>query len=480
MPADDPKDPADPGDNSQSGNGSYSDDEAPDSAGLDPATLPTAAGIGHDVAHHHHALTTPQERKRAFGILFVCLLAIGMGQTLVFAVLPPIARELGLNEFQTTLIFSLSALLWVMTSAFWGRRSDVMGRKPVILIGLLGFGISTFLFALIITIGMAQLLPLTLVFPLMMLARAIFGTFGSGSMPASQAYVADRTTRAERASGVAQIGAAFGLGTAIGPGVAAAMAEVHILAPFYAVSLLAIGSAVGIWLYLPERTPPKRKTEDRQQTKLKLTAPNVLPWLIVGVLISFAQSISMQFVAFYFMDKLNVADQLATQYVSVGLLAMALATLFAQLALIQRFNLSVKTLLRWGSIAMITSFLMLVVGTNLGVLVSGLTLAGLGFGLIRPGLQAGASLSVSRKEQGAMAGLIGSTAATGHILNPFIGTPLYTLNPTYPYLMGAGLVCLVLAFASFHPLVTQMQETPDDDEEDELEDHEDDEHLHPH
>lgn len=87
--------------------------------------------------------TTPEERKRAFVILFMCLLAVGMGQTLVFAVLPPITRKLGMGEFETTMIYSLSALLWVMTSAFWGRRSDVMGRKPVILIGLLGFAVST-------------------------------------------------------------------------------------------------------------------------------------------------------------------------------------------------------------------------------------------------------------------------------------------------------------------------------------------------
>ena len=62
--------------------------------------------------------TTPEERKRAFGVLFVCLLSLGMGQSLFFAVLPPIARELGMSEFETTMIFSLSALLcWLLVSA---------------------------------------------------------------------------------------------------------------------------------------------------------------------------------------------------------------------------------------------------------------------------------------------------------------------------------------------------------------------------
>ncbi len=133
--------------------------------------------------------TTPQERKRAFFILFVCLLSVGMGQTLVFAVLPPIAADLGMSEFETTMIFSLSAALWVLTSTFWGRRSDVMGRKPVILIGIFGFAISTSLVGVVLLAGYQHWISLALMFPLVMAARAIFGMFGSGSMPASQAYV---------------------------------------------------------------------------------------------------------------------------------------------------------------------------------------------------------------------------------------------------------------------------------------------------
>ena len=200
--------------------------------------------------------TTPKERQRAFFILFICLLAVGMGQTLVFAVLPPIAADLGMSEFETTMIFSLSAALWILTSTFWGRRSDVMGRKPVILIGVFGFGISTSLVGVVLLAGYLHWISMALMFPLVMGARAIFGIFGSGSMPAAQAYVADRTTRAERAGSIAQIGAAFGLGTVVGPGVAAAFAEIHILAPFFAVGALALVSGVAIWILLPERTAP--------------------------------------------------------------------------------------------------------------------------------------------------------------------------------------------------------------------------------
>lgn len=417
--------------------------------------------------------TTPKERKRAFFILFVCLLSVGMGQTLVFAVLPPIAADLGMSEFETTMIFSLSAALWVLTSTFWGTRSDVMGRKPVILIGVLGFGISTSLVGVVLLAGYLHWISMALMFPLVMGARAIFGIFGSGAMPASQAYVADRTTRAERAGSIAQIGAAFGLGTVVGPGVAAAFAEIHILAPFFAVGLLALVSSVAIWILLPERTRPKKMLAEKQEKRaaLKWTAPNVLPWLSIGVVLSLTQSIMMQLFAFYLMAELSMGGSEATQLVSVGMMAMAMATLVAQLGLIQRFDLSVQFLLRWGAVTMIVSFMMLVLGGSYGALVSALTLAGLGFGFLRAGLSAGASLSVSLKDQGAVAGLIGSTAATGHILNPAIGIPLFYFMHSAPFILGAVLSAAILVFAIFHPVLKNLRSTDGgftDEEEEEI------------
>ena len=417
--------------------------------------------------------TTPEERKRAFGILFICLLSLGMGQSLFFAVLPPIARELGMSEFETTMIFSLSAFLWTMTSAFWGTRSDLVGRKPIMLMGLIGFGVSTVGFAAVVMVGMWGWVSLGLMFPLLISVRAIFGTFGSGTMPAAQAYVADRTTRSERASGVASIGAAFGMGTVVGPGFAAALATLHILAPFFAVSAIAFGGAFFIWYLLPERTTPRQKLAERRQQRrrLKLTDARVLPWLVLGVVLSLGQSITMQLVAFYYMDTFNVEGDDATQLVSVGLMAMAMATLFAQMVLIQRFDLSVQFLLRVGASVMIAAFGLLVMAHSYGMFVSALALAGVGFGLLRPGLMAGASLSVSPRDQGAIAGLIGSTAATGHILNPFVGVPLLEIMPQAPFMFAMGLMVVILLIALLHPVVKNIRANVEDEEEGELHPH---------
>ena len=94
------------------------------------------------------------ERRVAFGALLACVMVLGMGQTIMFAILPPIGRELGLSELQVGAIFSLSALMWVVMSPFWGRLSDRWRRKPVILIGMGGYIVSMIAFTSIIQFGL--------------------------------------------------------------------------------------------------------------------------------------------------------------------------------------------------------------------------------------------------------------------------------------------------------------------------------------
>ena len=180
-----------------------------------------------------------------------------MGQSLLLSILPPLSRELNMQEWQVGAIFALSAGMWVVASSFWGRKSDHIGRKPVILIGLCGFAGSMVLLALVIQAGLSGWMALTIAFPLMIVTRGIFGLLGSGTFPASQAYVADRTTRRERTTALATIGAAFGMGVIVGPGIGALLVGWGILTPLYVVAAIAAAGAAAVWFMLPERTPPR-------------------------------------------------------------------------------------------------------------------------------------------------------------------------------------------------------------------------------
>ncbi len=409
--------------------------------------------------------TTKTERTRGLSLLFMCLLSLGMGQSLFFALLPPIARDLGLSEVQVSAIFTLSAVLWVVMSPFWGRRSDIWGRKPVILLGLVGFGISTGGFGLLLAVGQKGVWPLMTLYVAMIMARAVFGFFGSGTPSAAQAYIADRTTRAERTSGVAAIGAAFGMGTIIGPGFAAAMAAFHLLAPFFALAVFALGGALAIALFLPERRRPMTRQSDMR--RLKISDPRIRPFLFMGVVVSLTQAAVMQVAAFFVMDTMQLDGAQTAQIVGVGMMSMAMATLVAQLVIIPRMNLSVKTLLTSGIITNIFGVGLLLVPMSAGVFITALTVQGLGMGLMRPAVAAGGSLAVSPHEQGAIAGLNSSTAAVGIIFVPFVAMPVYLILPTGPFWIAFVLSILMLFITRARSL--DVLEAPLDVEEHEEE-----------
>src|SRR5690606_31445686 len=137
------------------------------------------------------------------------------------------------TPFQVSTIFATSASIWVFVSPAWGRRSDRAGRRAVIMTGLCGYALSMALLALVIDVGRRALVPAVLVYPLLVASRCIFAVLGSGTGPASQAYIADRTTRTQRTAGVALVSAAMGLGETVGPGVGALLATVGLLAPLY-------------------------------------------------------------------------------------------------------------------------------------------------------------------------------------------------------------------------------------------------------
>lgn len=394
-------------------------------------------------------VTTPAERRRAFTILFLSMMCLGAGQSVMFAVLPSLARELGLSEFQASMPFVVSAAIWVFTSGYWGARSDRVGRKSIIIMGLTAFGISFASFAGMAQLGAIGVLPIVVAYPLMIAARALYGSFGSGAAPSAQAYVADRTTRAERTQGVATIGAAFGLGTTIGPGIGAVLVVFGLFAPFYFTGLVAFLSAAAIWIFLPERTAPQ--AHKQIAVTLRWHDRRVLPFILFGLGISTAGAIPVQTVGYLFIDVLHLSPQAAPQYVGIGLMASSMAALFAQLVIVQRFDISARTLMRWGSIIALMSNVVFVIGHQFGPLVFALAISGLGFGMARPGYTAAASLSVAPEEQGAIAGLTSATSGAGFIFGPIIGTKLYEWHPVAPYVFAAALMAALYVYALVSP-----------------------------
>jgi MFS family permease len=400
--------------------------------------------------------TTEEERRRGMLVLFISLVAVGMGQSLVFTILPPLAREIGFQEWQVSATFALSAFCWVFSSPFWGRQSDVWGRKKAILIGTAGYTVSMFFFAGAIKTAQLALLPLGTAFMLMVGTRAIFGLFGSSTNPAANAYVADRTTPKERAAGMGLLGAAFGVGGILGPGVAGALSAIDLLAPIYFVAFLGLLSGVAIWRYLPERTAPSQRVK---MPKLSLWDHRVVPFITFGIFLSIVQSITVQTITFYFMDRLGFEPKNVAQFVAVAFMASALSALFAQLVVVQRFGLSTRALMRAGIGLGFLTYLAIIFAPTYGVLTFAMVAQGFAFGMARPGFSAAASLAVTPKEQGAVAGLLGSTGAIGHIVSPLLVVIFYQgMGPQAPYWLCAGLMGVLCVALYIHPSFRVIRE----------------------
>ena len=396
------------------------------------------------------SITTPAERRRAFVILFISLMCMGAGQSVMYGILPSLARQLGLSEFQAQVPFAVSATVWVYTSTFWGKKSDHWGRRPVILMGLAAFGVSFALFAAFAQAGVSGLLAVSAAYPSMIAARALYGLFGSGTSPAAQAYVADRTTRAERTKGVATIGAAFGLGTTFGPVFGTLLVTFGAFVPYYFTALVAFASAGAIWYLLPERTRPRIQLE-HDQPKLSWRDPRILPFVIFGTGISTAGAIPIPIIGYVFIDVLHLNRVDALQYTNIGLLASSSAALFAQLVIVQRFNLSARALILWGTVIGFASFVLFAMSHQFGPMVIALVISGLGFGMVRPGYAAASSLAVDPEEQGAVAGIIGATSAAGFIFGPLMATKLYRLSPMTAFWFGAAVMVALCAYAVLSP-----------------------------
>ena len=162
--------------------------------------------------------------RSSFFILIAGLLANAVGQAFIFAILPPLGREVALTEIQTTSIISTSALVFTFLSPWWGRKSDQVGRKIVIVIGLTGYAVGTVVFAGVFALGMKGILSGWALYFTALVCRCMQSSLMAATSPGVTAYAADHSSRAFRTQTLARIGTANSLGLIIGPVLAGLLA----------------------------------------------------------------------------------------------------------------------------------------------------------------------------------------------------------------------------------------------------------------
>ncbi|HBM83489.1 MAG TPA: MFS transporter, partial [Halieaceae bacterium] len=156
-----------------------------------------------------------------------------------------------LGELQITSIIAISALVFALASPHWGRLSDRVGRKPIIITGLLGYTVGTLVFTSVFSIGLAGVLSGTLLYAAALLARCGQSVVMSATNPSTTAYAADNSAAEHRTRTMARLGTANSMGTILGPAVSGALATFGLLAPLYFAATLAASAALLVWRQLP-------------------------------------------------------------------------------------------------------------------------------------------------------------------------------------------------------------------------------------
>ena len=376
------------------------------------------------------------------------LFTVGLGQSFVFVIVPPLARELGLSEVQASSVFALSAIGWALTSAAWGRASDKYGRRNIAILGLVGYSAS--LIAMITPLFLVEknILDLVFLFPLLVFGRMLNGILGSATRPASFAYVADNSSKDKRTVMFARLESSFLIGTVAGPLIGGFLVLISKETPFYMFSFLGLVASLGIYKNI-ENKPSAVLSNPKNSPKISWRSKTVWPFLFIASVSSLCLASLIQTIGFYLFDTFPNIDDLPV-VISMTFALLSISTIVSQYLFTDAFPLTNYKLLIYGILLICFSYIVMAFYPKISVYYLAIIVNGLGGGLLRPAISSSLSLAQSPEHQGSVAGYLGSVYPIGHILTPILAMPIYAYNPAYLYYFSS-----FLCFICFLFIITQ-------------------------
>ncbi|MCF7756816.1 MFS transporter [Paenibacillus xylanexedens] len=377
--------------------------------------------------------------NRIRGSIFFSVFAAMLGLMLIAPIMPPLIRELGMKESHSGLIISLGSIMMAVMAPVWGRWSDLKGRKPIILIGFIGMSVSCALFALALYGGLNAWIGGGLLLTLLIVTRSLIGMFIPAVLSSAQAYMGDVTEGEERGSGMAIISAANGLGLVFGPAIAGAFTLIGLLWPLYFGIFIAIAAFIIALLLIPSAKP----VIQAKPPKVNPFQRGLRMYLAAG-LVTMMGIMTLQVVGgFYFQDQLALSSAATARMVSFGLMFSGAAMLIMQVIQMKWLKWKPRPMILLGSLFLIASMILFLVFNVLSMYYFSFFLFGMGAGLMMPGFMAGASLAVSKEQQGGAAGLVAAIQGISAVITPLLTTTLYQVDKHVPFMLVAVLVVLL-------------------------------------
>ena len=367
-------------------------------------------------------------------LLFLTLFFVMLGFGIIIPNLAYYAKEIGATTTEIAILMSIYSGMQLLFAPIWGRLSDKHGRKPAILLGLLGNATA------LIGFGLAA------DYAWLFIARSAAGIASAAVLPSVMAYVADVTTSEERGRGMGLMGAAMGLGFILGPAIGGIMGS-HDM-PFFVAGGLSLLTFLFALVLLPEslqKSPTGEILGDRhewvspreifRQTTLK--SP-LTPLFLVAFFSTFSFSgLEMTFPLFI-EDKWDYGER------EMGWMFMVMGAIVVPLQggllgkLINKFG--ERRIVLTGLLLNALGMVLLLIAYSFASLTLYLTITGIGNQLIRPTNTSWISKQ-TRIGQGAAIGIMDAFLSLGRILGPLLGGWLYA-KEAYPYAVLAGILVI--------------------------------------
>ena len=395
--------------------------------------------------------TEARINSKTLSSLMLIILFVSMGQSVYWQTMPIIGREFNFSEIEINTLVSISAAMFIVFTPFWGRLSDKIGRKSVLLIGLTGYVLSNLIFLYSASLGLVGAVTGFSLLMILLISRIINSAIGAASRPASGAYVADVTSEEERSSGMGKFGAANNIGTILGPVLVGSLVGLNIfdaqipqfglLTPLIVMSLIMTLAAIFVFIYLPNNKTVLSSEEPRS----KIVLDTRLKYLIsIGIIIFTAFALVQSITAFYIQDRFNYDLDSTAQTTAILLGTMAFMAIVSQLTIVQRYKGSPLNLIKFSIPLFLTSCLMIIFSPNFLLLFFGMATMGLGMGLASPGYTSAASLNANKDNQGAAVGLAMVAPGIGFAVGPFLSGILYSTSMNLPFVFILPLYFLLI------------------------------------
>nr|WP_290665592.1 MFS transporter [Ardenticatena sp.] len=376
--------------------------------------------------------STSMKRKKELLIIFAIIFVNLIGFGIIIPLLPLYAVEFGATEWQVGLLFASYSVAQLIATPILGALSDRYGRRPILLVSLLGTVVSFVMMALANSLAM------------LFLARIVDGISG-GNIPTARAYISDVTTREERAGAYGLIGAAFGLGFILGPVLAGLLANFGLAAPAWGAAVLAAIALVMTFFGLPEshteRSPIRIQLPWNDIPEL-LRRPVLGQWLVIDLVYWASAAVYQTTFALFAAQRFDFGVK-EVGYVlgivgTIGALVQGGAVRIIARRIGERRTLAYGLLLGGLSLAA-AAFTY-----NAILFVAILVPAAVGQAMAQPALIALLSQSADPREQGRVQGASSALESLGRIVGPIWGNSLLGWLGGWAAYFSAALVFFIM------------------------------------